>query len=81
MGSEVRMGSGLDLFLAATPGYTADDLADTRLIQREVVANFLHCIPAAGIGGLDRLISIRMPLVVFRQRSRDRPTFGLGHFA
>jgi hypothetical protein len=62
-------GSGLDacLDLAATPGCAADDLADARVVQSEKVADLLHAVSAARIGGLDRFISVSRILATSAQ--------------
>jgi hypothetical protein len=38
-------------------------------------------ISAAGIGGLDRFVSVSMRPIVLWQRARNRPTLRLGHLA
>lgn len=53
----------------------------TRLVQAEIVADLFHGLPATGISGIDRLISLGMPPVIFWQRERNGPTLRLGHLA
>jgi hypothetical protein len=74
---------GLDvcLALAATPRCASDDPPDARVMQSQIVADPLHGISAARIGGLDRFISVSMRPVVFWQRARNGPTLRLGHLA